>query len=79
MIVKPETLIGWHRQGFKLWWRVQVALGTTSDSGGSSPVDCVHGAGESDLGRGAGSGRAVGEARGPGIAPHGAGVLAAKC
>ena len=21
MIVKPETLIGWHRQGFKLFWR----------------------------------------------------------
>src|SRR4029077_5656767 len=21
VIVKPETLIGWHRQGFKLFWR----------------------------------------------------------
>jgi len=21
MIVKPETLIGWHRKGFKLFWR----------------------------------------------------------
>ena len=20
MIVKPDTLIGWHRKGFKLWW-----------------------------------------------------------
>src|ERR1700756_705966 len=58
---------------------VEVAVGTTSDSGRSSPADCAHGAGESDLGRGAGSGGAVAEARDPGIAPHGAGVLAAKC
>ena len=21
MMVKPETLIGWHRKGFRLWWR----------------------------------------------------------
>jgi putative transposase len=21
MVVKPDTLIGWHRQGFKLFWR----------------------------------------------------------
>jgi putative transposase len=21
MIVKPDTLIGWHRQGFRLYWR----------------------------------------------------------
>ena len=27
MIVKPETLIGWHRQGFKLFWRRKSQLG----------------------------------------------------
>ena len=27
MIVKPETLIGWHRKGFRLWWRWQSRLG----------------------------------------------------
>src|SRR5205807_6498084 len=58
---------------------VHVAVGTTSDFGRSSPGDCAHGGGESDLGRGADSGGAVGEARHPGIAPDGAGVLAAKC
>jgi putative transposase len=27
MIVKPETLIGWHRKGIKLWWRWKSGLG----------------------------------------------------
>jgi hypothetical protein len=27
MIVKPETLISWHRQGFKLFWRRKSRLG----------------------------------------------------
>lgn len=27
MIVQPETLIGWHRQGFKLFWRWKSRLG----------------------------------------------------
>ena len=27
MIVKPETLIGWHRKGFKLWWRWKSRFG----------------------------------------------------
>jgi putative transposase len=27
MIVKPETLIGWHRKGFKLFWRWRSLLG----------------------------------------------------
>ena len=27
MIVKPETLIGWHRKGFMLWWRWKSRLG----------------------------------------------------
>ena len=27
IIVKPETLIGWHRKGFRLWWRWKSRLG----------------------------------------------------
>ena len=27
VIVKPETLIGWHRKGFKLFWRWKSRLG----------------------------------------------------
>src|SRR5215471_4351676 len=27
MIVKPDTLIGWHRKGFKLWWGWKSRLG----------------------------------------------------
>ena len=27
MIVKPETLIGWHRKGFKLFWRWKCRSG----------------------------------------------------
>jgi putative transposase len=27
MIVKPETLVGWHRMGFKLFWRCKSRLG----------------------------------------------------
>jgi putative transposase len=27
VIVKPETLIGWHRKGFKLFWRRKSRLG----------------------------------------------------
>ena len=27
VIVKPETLIGWHRQGFNLFWRWKSRLG----------------------------------------------------
>ena len=26
-IVKPETLMGWHREGFKLWWRRKSRMG----------------------------------------------------
>jgi hypothetical protein len=78
MIVKPETLIGWHRKGFKLLLAVEVAVGKTADSGSFSPADCAHGAGEPDLGRGAHRSRTVGEVRDLGFATNGAGVLAAR-
>jgi hypothetical protein len=56
----------------------EVAVGKTADSGKSSPADCAHGAEEPDLGRGAHRSRTFGEARNPGFAPNGAGVLAAR-
>jgi hypothetical protein len=56
----------------------EVAVGKTADSGKSSPADGAHGAGEPDLGRGAHRSRTFGEARNPGFAPNGAGVLAAR-
>ena len=30
LIVKPETLIGWHRKGFKLFWRWKSQAGRPS-------------------------------------------------
>jgi len=27
VIVRPETLIGWHRAGFRLWWRWKSRAG----------------------------------------------------
>jgi hypothetical protein len=27
VIVKPETLIGWHRRGFKLFWKWKSRVG----------------------------------------------------
>lgn len=30
MIVKPETLIGWHRKGFQLFWRWKCQHGRPS-------------------------------------------------
>ena len=79
MIVKPDTLIGWHRKGFKLWWGWKSRLGRLRISEDLRHLIVSHGAGESDLGRGACSGGAVGEARDTGIAPDSAVLLAAKC
>jgi hypothetical protein len=56
----------------------EVAVGKTSAPARSSAVDRAHGAGESDLGRGACRRRAFGEAGDPTIAADGAGVLAAR-
>src|SRR5215472_10430097 len=56
---------------------VEVAVGTTADSGRSSPADCAHGAGEPDLGRGAHRRRTVREAPSLGFAPNGAGEMLA--
>ena len=77
MIVKPETLIGWHRKGFKLFWRWKSRLGRPRIPENLRQL-MAHGAGEPDLGRGAHRSRTVGEARDLGFATNGTGVLAAR-
>jgi hypothetical protein len=36
MVVKPETLIRWHRKGFRLWWRWK----SRAPGRPPIPVDC---------------------------------------
>ncbi len=78
MIVKPETLIGWHSKGFKLFWRWRSRLGRprTPEVLRQLIVRMVRE--NPDLGRGAHRSRTVGEVRDLGFAAHGAGVLAAR-
>src|SRR5450755_3333626 len=41
VVVKPETLIGWHRRGFKLFWKLKSRPGRPSHSNAaltSSPL-----------------------------------------
>jgi putative transposase len=77
MIVKPETLIGWHRKGFKMFWRWKSRLGRPRipENLRQLIVRLVlenPAWGEERIGS-----RTVGEARDLGFAPNGAGVLAA--
>jgi hypothetical protein len=41
VIVKPETLIGWHRKGFKL--EMEVSSRQTTTAGEYPPIDSSHG------------------------------------
>jgi len=51
-IVKPATLIRWHRKGFRLFWRWKItAARTASITGRRAPVDRGDGGSESHLGR----------------------------
>ena len=51
VVVRPETLLRWHHQGFRLFWRVEVTpLGSSADSSRPPERDCRHRARESDLG-----------------------------
>jgi putative transposase len=78
MIVKPETLICWHRKGFKLWWRWKSRLGRPRIPDHLRQLIVRMVRENPTWGRGACCGGAVGEARDPGIAANGAGVLAAR-
>ena len=41
MIVKPETVIGWHRQGFRLYWRWKSRHPAGRPSVSSEVVDLI--------------------------------------
>jgi hypothetical protein len=78
VIVKPETLIGWHRKGSKLFWRWKSRLGRPRIPENLRQLIVRMVQENPTWGEGAHRSRTVGEARNPGFAPNGAGVLAAR-
>src|SRR5579864_2395890 len=78
VIVKPETLIGWHRTGFKLFWKWKSRTGRPATARKHPQAHRPHGVGKSDLGTSSGGSRAVGEARHLCLPTHGAGLLASR-
>src|ERR1022692_2070160 len=61
VIVKPETLIAWHRKGFKLFWKWKCRIGRPRLPGNVRQLIGSHGTRESDLGRRTSGGGVVGE------------------
>jgi len=71
VVVKPETLIRWHRKGFRLFWRWKSRpVGRPHLPKDIQSVDPPDGVREPDLGRGTHRQRAKTEAGHPGFA-HG--------
>src|SRR5262249_61627039 len=67
-IVKPDTLIRWHRKGFRLWWRWKFeGARPAAAPGRTSPSGCGNGSRERHLGRRADRGRIAAQARHPGL------------
>ncbi len=75
VIVKPETLIGWQRKGFKL--AMEVTGRKTTPTRENSQVDCSDDRAEPDLGRRARGRGTFGEARDLGFTTHDPSLLAA--
>jgi hypothetical protein len=52
-IIRPETLVRWHRAGFRRYWRVEIAPTgrATSDRDGAARADPADERGKSALGR----------------------------
>ena len=50
VVVRPETLIRWHRAGWRLLWRWKCRWGRPADSTGAAPVNSAHGNGEPAVG-----------------------------
>ena len=75
VIVKPATLIGWHRQGFKLFWKWKCRVGRPRLPGNIRQL-IVRGTRESDLGRRASGRGVVGETSDLGLPANGSVVLA---
>src|SRR5215467_6122481 len=53
VVVRPETVVGWHRAGFRGYWRFlsRRRPGRPKITPRASPSDPVHGGRESNLGR----------------------------
>src|SRR5215813_3251121 len=69
--VKASTLIRWHRQGFRLFWRWKSKpMGRPRLPKGPTTPDPRAGCGERHLGRGTHCQRTEAEARNPGLTPH---------
>jgi hypothetical protein len=78
LIVKPETLIRWHRQGFRVFWRWKSRRrGRPAISPDVQRLIATMGGGQSDVGRGTHRERAPTEAGHPTVAAHGAAIHAA--
>src|ERR1700736_6401565 len=58
-IVQPETVIGWHRAGFRAYWRckIETSRRKANDVGGDTPTDPCHEPCEPTMGRAADSRR----------------------
>jgi hypothetical protein len=79
VVVKPKTLIRWHRKGFRLFLALEVEDARTAQNPcGSAPVDRSDGGSECDLGRGADCCGAPREARHPAIAANGEALHASE-
>jgi putative transposase len=77
MIVQPETLISWHRQGFKLFWRWKSRRGRPRIPGNLRQLIVRMVQENPTWGEKRIAAGTVGEARDLGFAANGAGVLAA--
>src|ERR1700756_4158542 len=78
VIVKPETLIGWHRQGFKMFWRRKSRLGRPRIPENLRQLIVRMVQEKPTWGEERIASRTFGDAPNPGFAPNGAGVLAAR-
>jgi hypothetical protein len=76
VIVKPETLIGWHRKGFKIFWKWKCWIGRPRLPWNIRQLIVSHGARESDLGRRASGCGVVGETSDFGLPANGSVLLA---
>src|ERR1022692_1695129 len=76
VVVRPQTMIRWHRAGWKLFW--QVSSRPTADSSTITGSHPPHGERESVVGRGAHCQRACAEAGNSGVAANRTEILTAS-
>ena len=53
VVVRPETVLRWHRAGWRLFWRCKSQTGPSADSTRTAATHTAHGHRESAVGRGA--------------------------